>query len=246
MQVNIKTKFRYLYLVGWLLLFTSLFLEWYIFQVYSSGNILTASWSYSLFIEWTTLISSSSSFNSRMRPSDLSIPMEITAVFIVVLFVSGYSVLFKDIESQELDKLYPYAYINLVLLLFNLFYIFVFPMFYLLPHKLYFPYLLVKDPKSGLTYFYSIGPGYLLQLIGAIMVFPYILFYYQTINRFESKVNSPANQVRNYIAQVQEPLDLDQLIAKEQVKLKFKNSNVNEEQAILYNKNPKKKSKKRR
>ena len=232
--------------MGWLLLFTSLFLEWYIFQVYSNGNVLIASWSYHLFTEWTTQISTANSFNSRMRPSNLLTPVEITFLFIGVLFISGSSVLFKDIESKELDTLYPYAYINFSLLMLNVFYIFAFPIFYLLPHKLYFPYLLVKDPSSGLTYFYSVGPGYVLHIFGFILVFPYIIFYYQTISKFESKAKSAVNQVRDYVAQVQEPLDLDQLIAKEQVKIKFENSTIEEQPISLFNKNSKNGRKKRR
>ena len=245
MKTNLKTKFKYLYLAGWLLLFTSLFLEWYIFQVYSSGNKVLTNWNYNLFTEWTSLVSSSNSYNSRMRPSNLMVPFPIHVLFIGILFISGYSVLFKDIETQELNGLSNYAYINLCLLALNLYYIFVFPMFYLMPQKLYFPYLLVKDPGSDLTYFYSIGPGYVLHIIGFILIFPYIMFYYQTVKRFESKANTPENLVQNYLRRVQEPLDLDQLIAKEQVKLKFENSNISEQQAVLYNKNPKKKRKQR-
>jgi hypothetical protein len=245
MKTNLKTKFKYLYLAGWLLLFTSLFLEWYLFQVYS-GNKLLASWNYSFFTEWTTLISGGNSFNTRMRPSNLMVPFPITLLFIGVLFVSGYSVLFKDLETQELNKLSNYAYVNLCLLALNIYYIFVFPLFYLMPQKLYFPYLLVKDPHSELTYFYSIGPGYVLHILGFILVFPYAIFYYQTVKRFESKANTPENLVQNYLRQVQEPLDLDELIAKEQVKLKFKNSSVNEPPVTLYNENLKKKRRKRK
>ena len=207
MNTTLKTKFKYLYLAGWLLLFTSLFLEWYTFQVYSSGNRVLASWNYSLFTEWTTAISSSNSYNAKVRPSNLGVSFPVLVVFIGVLFLSLYSVLFKDIETPEISRLSNYAKLNLCLLGLNIYYIFVFPMFYLLPQKLYFPYLLVKDPGSELTYFYSIGPGYVLQIIGFVMIFPYLMFYYQTVNRFDSQAKSPANLVQNYLHQVQEPLD---------------------------------------
>ncbi len=246
MKTTINSRFKYVYLVGWLLLFTSLFLEWYTFQVYTEGNKIVASWNYNLFTEWTTAISSGNSYNSKMRPSNLKFSPPITVMFIVLLFVSLYSVIFKDIETQELNKLSSYAYLNLCLLALNLIYIFIFPMFYLLPQKLYFPYLLVKDPSSELTYFYSIGPGYVLQIIGFVLIFPYLMFYYQTISRFESEVKSPANLVQAYLLRVQEPLNLDQLIAKEQVKLKFKNSHVSEIQNEMHNNNPKKKRRKKR
>jgi len=41
-------------LAGVILLFVSLFLEWYSFQVVDINNELIVSWSYNLFSEWTT------------------------------------------------------------------------------------------------------------------------------------------------------------------------------------------------
>ena len=220
--MTVKTKFKFLYIIGLMLLFTSLFLEWYSFQAYTSANKLIAFWSYNLFFEWSTMISGDQHFNNQIRPNNLSIPIEISILFIFSIIASGYSVLFKDLEQNvELDKLYPYAYLNFLLLSLNMYYIFAFPIFYLLPNKLYFPFLLVKDRESGVNYYYSIGPGYVLQIIGFIMIFPYILFYYITINNFKSEKQSPKNIIERYIQQVQEPLDLDSLIAKEELKLKF-------------------------
>ncbi len=245
MKTNLKTKFKYLYFTGWVLLFTSLFLEWYIFQVYSGRNTLSASWNYNPFTEWTSLISSNNSYNSKVRPSNLGLSILIMVVFIGILFISLYSILFKDIETHELSGLSNYDKLNFCLLGLNLYYIFVFPMFYLLPQKLYFPYLLVKEPNSELMFFYSIGPGYVLQIIGFVLIFPYLMFYHQTVNRFESKAKSPENLVQDYLRRIQEPLDLDEMIAKEQVKLKLKGANI-EHQTIIYNKNPNKKKRKRR
>jgi hypothetical protein len=236
MKSNIKIRFKYVYIVGWLFLFISVFLEWYVFQVYSGRNNLVASWSYNPVTEWTSVISSRNSRNSRMKPSDLAVPLPITVLFIGVLFGSGYAVLFKDIETQELNNLHPYVWTNMFLLVLNGFFIFAFPVFYLLPHKLYFPYLLIKDRDSGLTYFYSIGPGYFLQILGFVLIFPYSLHYYQTVSKFESQAHTPENMVANYLRQIQEPLDLDQLIAKEQINLKFENSNLEEQQPLSYNK----------
>ena len=244
--MTVKTKFKVIYLIGLILLFTSLFLEWYSFQAYTSDNKLIGFWSYNLFTEWSTMISGDQHFNNKIKPNNLSIPIEISILFIFSIIASGYSVLFKDLEQNvELDKLYPYAYLNFLLISLNLYYIFVFPIFYLLPNKLYFPFLLVKDRESGVDYYYSIGPGYVLQIIGFIMIFPYILFYYFTINSFKSEQQSPKNVIQRYIQQVQEPLDLDSLIAKEELKLKFNDRTDKEYEDYSYNKRPNSNKKRR-
>ena len=231
MNINLKTKFKLLYLIGVVLLFTSLFLDWYYFQAFDGDDKLIAYWSYNPFTEWSTFMSGDNRFNNLVEPQGLSMPLAITVLFIIALLSSGYSVLFKDPEHKEdLEKLYPYSYLNFLLLVLNLFYIFAFPVFYLLSDDLYFPFLIIEDRDMNITYYYSIGPGYLLQVIGFIMIFPYTLFYYQTIDKFKSKEHSPKRFIERYVQQVQDPLDLDKLIAKEQLNLKFDDlPQVNEE-----------------
>jgi len=237
--MKINTKFKSLYVMGLILLFTSLFLEWYSFQVYTNDNKLIAYWSFNLFTEWSTVISNDQHFNKQIKPNNLSIPIEISILFIFSILASGYSILFKDIEQNvELDKLYPYAYLNFFLIFLNLYFIIVFPVFYLLPNKLYYPFLLVKDRDMDVTYYYSIGPGYVFQILGFIMIFPYALFYYQTINNFKSKQQSPKKVIQRYIKNVQEPLDLDRLIAKEELSLKFNDRANNDLEDYSYNKRP--------
>jgi len=228
-MMTAKNKFKFLFILGLMLLFTSLFLEWYSFRAYTSNNTLIAYWSFNLFTEWSTVISGEQHFNKQVKPNNISIPIEISILFIFSILASGFSVLFKDLEQNtELDKLYPYAYLNFLLISLNIYYIFAFPIFYLLPNKLYFPFLLVKDRESGVNYYYSIGPGYVLQIIGFILIFPYTLFYYHTINTFKSEQQSPKKVIQRYIQHIQEPLDLDSLIAKEELKLKFNDRNDKE------------------
>ena len=104
-----------------MVLFTSLFLEWYSFQAYTNDSKIIAYWSFNLFTEWSTLISGDQHFNNEFKPNNLSIPIEISILFIFSILASGYSVLFKDLEQNvELDKLYPYAYLNFLLISLNL------------------------------------------------------------------------------------------------------------------------------
>lgn len=239
MNSNIKKKFRILFLIGLVLLFASLFLEWYIFQVYNSNNVLIAYWSYNPLTEWSTIFSEDSTFNYLVKPEDIHMPLTLTGLFIVILLISAFSALFKDLESQqEIGKLYFYAYVNLFLITLNLFFIFAFPVLYLFPNDLYFPFLLIKDRDIDVTYHYSIGPGYLLQIVGFIMIFPYGVFYYQTITKFKSKEYSPKRFVNKYVQYVQEKIDLDKLITKEELKLKFPDNplDIQEDLNIYYKK----------
>ncbi|MFX1393978.1 MAG: hypothetical protein ACFFAH_10425 [Promethearchaeota archaeon] len=225
MKARLTVKFKILFIVGLLCLVISMFLDWYYIHVYSSGGSLIAIWSYNPFTEWTMIFSGGSGYDTLSHPEDLSIPFAINIIFIPVIMICGYTVLFKDIERQRnLEKLYTYAYVNFFLLVLNTYYIFAFPVFYLLPHRYYFPYMLTKDSETNFTYYYCIGPGYLLQLIAFMIIFPYTLFYYHTLEKFKTKVFSPKNVIHTYIETVQAPLDLDELIAKEELALKYQRS----------------------
>jgi len=216
MNISLKNEFKVLFIIGLIILIISMFLDWYYIQVYDSRGKLIAFWSYNPFTEWTTVSSGGSGYKKISHPKDLLIPLVINAMFIPVVVVCGYCVLFKDIEKKiELEKLQRYAYINLFLVLINCYYIFAFPIFYLFPNHLYFPFITIKDADLNVVYHYSIGPGYFLQVISFIMIFPYAIFYYQTIEKFKTKQHSIKKVIDRYIQTVQESMDLDKLITEE-------------------------------
>ncbi|MFX1480854.1 MAG: hypothetical protein ACFFCI_22440 [Promethearchaeota archaeon] len=227
MKARLIAKFKILFVIGLLCLIMSMFIDWYYIQVYNSGGDLIAIWSFNPFTEWTTIFSGGSGYDTLSHPSDLSIPFALNIVFIPVIIICGYTVLFKDIERQKnLESLYAYAYVNFFLLVLNIFYIFIFPVFYLLPHGYYFPYMLIEDSDTNFTYYYCVGPGYLLEIIAFMLIFPYALFYYQTLEKFKTKTFSPKKVINKYIETVQAPLDLDELIAKEELALKYQRSST--------------------
>jgi len=219
---SINYKFKILFLVGLGLLIVSLFLDWYYFQVFDENQELIASWSYNPFTEWSTSFSEDAAFNRLVEPSNLNIPLVINIAVLCCVVLTIYGLIYKDLEKNKtLDKLYPYAYINFTLLILNAFYIFIFPIFYLYPNRLYFPFLVYNDLELNYNFYYLIGPGYFLQLISFIIIFPYAFFYYQTIVKFETKEHSTSKVINRIIEKAQEPLDFDKLIAEESLKLKF-------------------------
>ena len=63
MNYSLKEIFRYLFLIGLVLLFTSLFLDWYYFQIILYGEVI-ASWSYNPLVGWYTLLSEDNILNT--------------------------------------------------------------------------------------------------------------------------------------------------------------------------------------
>ena len=215
---NIRAGF----IIGLILLLISLFLDWYVFQVFNKEGTLIASWVYNPFSEWS---SNSIFYDEQLKPNDLLIPFTINITMILVISLSAYGMIFKNLKHEDdLNKLYPFACINIFLLLLMGFYIFIFPIAYLLSNELYFPFLMLVNIESENTYYYSIGPGYILHVLAFGLIYPLSIFYYQTIVNFEIKRLSPAVLIENYITRVHEPINLDKFIAEEELKQKFRNN----------------------
>lgn len=226
MKSNLIQGFRVLYLVGLIFLLLSFFLDWYSFQIFDSNKNILVSWNYNVLFEWSTPLSDDFALNRASRPENISVPWVINLIAIISIIVSGYIVLFKNVEQTESTKyLIHFTYVNAFLLLLVLFFLLVFPLLYLLPRALYFPLIYLEDLETGFNYFYSIGFGYLSHIIAFLLIFPYNIFYFRTANQFEKENNTPEMLVKKLIKRTEENLDLDKLIAQEEIKSKFKNSN---------------------
>ena len=224
MIFNTHQQFKLAYQLGIVLLFISLFLEWYTFQVYDSRNQLIAYWSFNPLTGWTTIFSESSTMNTLLKPEAVSMSAIMPALFVIILIISAYCVFFKELERvSRIETLTPYAYIQTLLLVLVCFFLFIFPVYYLISNDLYFPFLRVNDKDSKLTYQYSIGPGYYILMIGFLLIFPYSYFYYRTVITFKSSGTSATNEMSGYLQKIQDNIDLDTLIANEQLKLKTLN-----------------------
>jgi len=111
-----------------------------------------------------------------------------------------------------------YAYINISLLMLIGFMVIIFPCFYLLQNELLFPAVIVIEDLSGYTLYYAIGIGYYLHIISFIMVFPYVIFYYQSISKFNIDQNSFSDRVKEILARENEGLDIDKYITEEEIR----------------------------
>ena len=216
MKTDIAFFSKIIFLAGVTLLFISLFLDWYGIQVFDMNDTLISSWDYNVFSEWTTEFPEALSINDYYKPNDLKVPMILNILFIIVLGVSIYIILFRDIESSGNLKLQKnLSFIFLFLLMLIGFYIVVFPIMYLFPNYLYFPSITNFDFDLQTFQIFAISFGYILQLIGFVLVFPYALHYYLTANELGKAEQIPEVKIERYIKYTQTPLDIDKYIAEE-------------------------------
>jgi hypothetical protein len=177
-------------------------------------------WLYNALFDWSTPFSEGALFNEVYQPKNATMPIAIVITFIITIFLSAYSVLFHDVEREDnLPKVRKYNFVNFSLLTFIGFFVLFFPLFFLLPNDLYYPFLLFYDYDLEVTFYYSIGPGYLFQLISFVFIFPYALFNHSVISNFDKEQSSAENTINRYIDSVRDKLDLDKLIAREEYEL---------------------------
>jgi hypothetical protein len=216
---KVTLEFRILFLIGCAVLVCSLFLDWYSFQIFNLDNELICLWDYYIFFGWKTPILEDSTFNTMMRPETALIPLGLNVILIIIMLLSGYIILFKDVEkSTNIRKYYKFGYILAFLVILVFFYVIICPFLYLISYGLYFPLYKIIDVEQGFVFFYTVKLGYFLQLTSFPLLFPYCIFYFSTINNFIQQEKSPDNKVNEIIRQCREEIDLDKMIAEEELK----------------------------
>lgn len=220
MSINFKSGYKVIFLIGLVLSFASVFLDWYYLQGVLDNGVTIMSWTYNSLFGWSTPFTEGNQFNESYKPQNATMPIVVIIVFIVVVFLSSYSTLFHDIEQGDnILKVKRFSFITLSLIVLIGFFVLIFPLFFLLPNDLYYPLMVYYDSELGLTVYYSMGPGYWLQVISFGCTFPYALFNLSVINTFEKEQFAPAEVIKSYIRNVKEEFDLDKLIAQEELEI---------------------------
>lgn len=220
---NTKTLFKALFFVGCTAAFLGLFVDFYTLQGthHTVGTVIL--WNYNLFTGWTTPLPDDALFNVQWKPASFDISNILQIVFMATIVISLFCIILKGLnDTTDLHKLTFYAYIHFFLLLFIGFYVFVFPLFFLAPNDLHFPIITITDEGSGIIFLYSIGQGYVMELIAFLLVFPYVIFYIQTIRTYEIEGSTQAEKILSEkVKQTQKVLDIEQQIAQEHISLEF-------------------------
>jgi hypothetical protein len=220
--VNIRDVYRGCFLAGGLLLFFSFFLDFYYVEIYIRGEMMS-SWVYQPLLGWYTDVGGST--NSIYQPGEASeIPISLTLIYIGIIVLSLFGLLFRDIEKKSFNKGKNYLYGVIFLLILNAFYVFGYPVVYLFPRGYCFPFFEIHTFSNGevmLTKLYYIGPGYVLQLVGFLLIFPWVLFQYYLIMHFESQDKSSDTVIKQLLEKRIRVIDFDKLIATENTRIEF-------------------------
>jgi len=220
MSINGKSGYKVIFLIGLIFSFASVFLDWYYIQGVFDSGLTIVSWVYNAIFGWSTPFSEGNALNTSYMPLNATVPIVIMIIFIAVIFFSAYSALFHDVEKGDnLLKVKRFGFITISLITLIGFFVLIFPIFFLLPNDLYYPFMLYHDYELELTLYYSIGPGYWLQVISFGCTFPYALFNQSVISKFEKKNTTPAKVIQSYIEAAKETFDLDKLIAQVEVEI---------------------------
>jgi hypothetical protein len=193
-------------------------MDWYSFRAIDSSGNIVITWIYNLFYDWQTHLPDGTFINEMYRPENASVPLIIPIMLIISLFIGVYGVSVYDIEKKEdFTTMKKYGYTNFIILLLNGFFILVFPIYYLIPNELYYPFMNYNNVELGMQFIYCMGTGYIMQILAFALIFPYAVFYYQTVQTFEKSWQSSHNHMEKVLEKVIEPLDLDKFIREEEL-----------------------------
>lgn len=222
MSKKIKDYFRMFALLGLILSLISVFCDWYIFETFSR-DLLKGEWRFSIFGGWYSPMIKG---NVLAKPGDLEFPFFLNLIFIFLEIISLYFLLFKDVgTTEELEPLKLFCHVNLAVLTFMGYYIMIFPVYYLIGNKFYFPFAIevIDIGSSTFYYHYSVGIGYFLMIISYIMVFPYFFHYYFVFKTFENEKQGFQYEAERLINLNNDEIDIEKLIAEEELTLDLEN-----------------------
>jgi len=212
-----KDAFKKCCIIGLILFFISLFLEWYSFHLYDRFDNIIISGHFSMIFGWSIKTTLPHTLTNLYPQYKIPEAFFIAIISMFVILVALYEVLFKDIDIHTKNEgILLSSWIIICVWVLLIIYFFIFPLLFFIPKDLNFPFAYYEDVQTHSSHFCAIGPGYIAQIIAFILTTPYAAFHYQTIRRFQKGENTIEQMIMN----TQEPLDLDKLLAEEEVNLK--------------------------
>ena len=222
-EKNIGKFIKFLSFLGLIILFLSLFLPWYSFNATTQDGTEIAEWTYSFFLGWHSNFVDGIVSNEKYKPQKSPEVLIGVILTIAVILVSAYGMLFKHVEqTNSMKESKPYIYVNVFLLMLTGGYFLAYlPYSLLIRNEFYFPFLKLTIVDEGVNLWYCIGPSYIMQMCAFVLMFPNIIFLFQTYNRFEAEKRSSESIVERTIKESEEFIPLDKLIAEEEQDIKM-------------------------
>lgn len=213
--------FRYLFVIGIVIVIFSLFLNYYTIRIYREDGILLVEHSYRLIFGWNH----TSGYFSLLLPESLDFSENSTLIFTSILIptlsLSLYGAFFKDFQdAEDLVRLKFYSYSHLLLLGLVFFILFVYPFNFLISNELYYPFLIIEEIDEVIHY--SVDLGYIAFLCSFICILPYSLIYYVACYKFTIQSQKQQQALAQVKKNLQQEIDLDKYIAEEESELGIK------------------------
>ena len=229
---------RPFFIIGLLITFISLFLEWFSIDVFNETGQKLLESNYLITNGWFNIIYLESSLLDQYVPqNDTLIPM-MSFIQIVLLLGSIFLALFKNPETSKiLEQTKSNTYFYLSTSFMNLLMIVLFPLTVLFPNQIFFPGMILENNELSIILYQGLGMGYILQCLGFILIFPYSYFCYKVTLIFEQKSLMPNQHIQ--MQQIEQSIDFDKLIAEEDVLInthnkKFESNDVEHQVEIAY------------
>jgi len=201
-----------MFVVGIIIAAAFIFFDWYVFQAVDQNGTIVVYWSYNPIFSWYTIFEEGSVFNELYTPTAEPLPFMLIVCFLVSLGLALIGMMYRTPHRIL-------AYINIFSVLLIGFFIFIYPIMYLIPYQYYFPWISFYDPSLDVTFQYTMQIGYIMEGISFILLFPYTIYYYRKVLSLEQESHSPEGILDKYIQKLQEPIDLDKFIQEEELEL---------------------------
>ena len=205
---------KLLFIIGLLITFVSLFLEWFFVEVRNEAGQKLLESAYAILNGWFTIEYLESSLLDQYIPQNNMMSPMMSFIQLFLIVGSIIIALFRNPETaSNLETTKSNSYFFLATTFMTVLMITAFPFTILFPNEFFFPGMVLENTGLSITIYQGIGLGYIFQCLGFILMFPYSLFCYRVATTFEQHSKIPNKNVQ--LQRVKESVNLDQLIAEE-------------------------------
>ena len=204
------------FIIGLLFTFVSLFLEWFFVEIRNETGQKLLESAHTILNGWLTIEYLESSLLDQYIPQNNMMSPMMSVIQVFLLVGSIVIALFRNHETvSNLETTKSNSYFFLSTTFMTILMITVFPFTILFPNDFFFPGMVLENADLSITMSQGIGFGYIFQCLGFILTFPYSFFCYKVATTFEHHSKIPNKSIQ--LKRVKESVNLDQLIAEEDV-----------------------------
>ena len=201
--------YRFLFIVGCILAFSSCFIDWYDVQYFNELGQVVLSCSYHVFSGWTIFDRIYSGALEQFYPISPPLALEFMIFYFGLIVSSIYIAVFKSPNPMKGKNPSQFAsYILLTTTFTTIIMMSYFTFILLESDGMHLPSLIINDQIYEVVIYQSVGIGFLIQAAAFLFMFPLAWIQFRLQSRFEIVR-------KDQITNVTGGLNLDRLIAEE-------------------------------